>query len=75
MLFGKFESEFLIKMTGRIESRECPKINSFESGSPTKFDGFFHQYLTNTLALVLRRHDEPSQMGTVAIEIDPVDGN
>ena len=75
MLFGKFESEFLIKMTGRIESRECPKINSVEICFPTKFDGLCHQHLTNPLALVFRRHDEPSQMGTVAIEIHPVNGN
>jgi hypothetical protein len=62
-------------MTRWMETGEGPKIDSAMPFLPAKFDGLVKQLVSNTLALVLRRCDEPPQMSALAIAMDPIDRN
>ena len=75
VFFAEFEPKLLIKMTCRIETFEGPKIDSAMLLLPAKFDRFVKKPASNTMPLVLGCDDEPSQMGTLAIAMNPVNGN
>jgi hypothetical protein len=75
VFLAEFEPKFLIKMTRWMETCEGPKIDSAILFLSAKLDGFVKQPVSDAMALVLGRYDEPSQMGALAIVMDPIDGN
>ena len=75
VFLAEFEPKFLIKMSRWMETCEGPKIDSAMLFLSAKFNGFVKQPVSNAPALILRRQDEPSQMGALAIAMDPIDRN
>jgi hypothetical protein len=75
VFLAEFEPKLLIKMTRWMETCEGPKIDSAMPSLSAKLDRFIKQSVSNTLALVLRGEDEPSQMGALAIVMYPIDCN
>jgi hypothetical protein len=72
---GEFEPNFLVKMTRRVETRESPEVDFAKLHLPAELDCLSKQPLPDSMALVFRRHNEPSQVGPAAIVMDSIDGN
>jgi hypothetical protein len=58
-----------------MKTCKSPKTDSVKLLLSAKFDGLFDQHLPDALPLALRRYNEPSQVGPLAIVIDPIDGD
>jgi len=72
LLMNQLEIELFVQVPGGGKSCESPEVHPNVTAKPAKFHGGFQQARTEAGAACFVRGNEPSQMGALALCVQPV---
>jgi|Deesub1362A_J573_1020465.scaffolds.fasta_scaffold00366_34 hypothetical protein len=75
MLFNKFETGLLVKVSRSVESFKSSKVYPFETLAPAKIDRRIYKSIADSFSPKGIGHDEPPEMRPLAFSMNPVDDN